>query len=193
MPDVSTDNKTIARTAVGAFGGSPKVTRFWDADEESFVDLLTCEGGPRDGVTSFSTLGLSDSPLLVDGREAGIRVELVGACASTCDAFGNILSTAAFCIINSKWSCSPGTMFPDIVGMYDCSSTMKHLLFVPPFLWEERLETLDFDSKTVAWLLAVPVSDAEYAFAQSEGVEALENLFEEKQIDIYDINRPSVL
>ena len=37
-----------------------------------------------------------------------------------------ILSTAAFCIINSKWFCYPGAIFPDIVSMYLKSSKIKH-------------------------------------------------------------------
>ena len=95
--------------------------------------------------------------------------------------------------MNSKWSCSPGTIFPDVVDMYGCSTTLKHLMFVSPFLWDEKLETLELPSKTVDWLLAVPISEMEYQFAQAEGSGRLEDLFEEYQIDIFDINRPSVV
>ncbi|MMZ71657.1 Antitoxin YqcF [compost metagenome] len=70
---------------------------------------------------------------------------------------------------------------------------MKHMLFVPPFLWEEQLQTIDFQDKKVAWLLAVPISENEYLFAQEYGSNKLEDLFEQKQIDIFDIERKSVL
>ncbi|WP_282606547.1 suppressor of fused domain protein [Pelagibius sp. Alg239-R121] len=193
MSQISNENKTIAKTAAGVFGGQPKVIGFWDADDKNSVDLLICEGRPQKGVNSYSTIGLSDAPIFEDGREVGVRVEFVGACASSCEEFENILTTAAFCIINSQWFCSPGTIFPDIVSMYECSSTMQHLMFVPPFLWDEELKSLEFDSKTVAWLMAVPISDAEYRYAVSEGPDKLEDLFEQNQIDIFNINRPSVV
>jgi len=77
--------------------------------------------------------------------------------------------------------------------MYELSKTMKHALFVPPFLWEEALETLELPERTVAWLLAVPISEAEYQFAEREGSEKLEDLFVKHQIDIFNLERESVL
>ena len=43
---------------------------------------------------------------------------------------------------------------------------MKHVLFVPPFLW--NLETLSFAIKKVAWLLAVPISDEDGRLPERE-------------------------
>lgn len=39
--------------------------------------------------------------------------------------------------------------------------------------------------KRVARLLLVPISENEYQFAQIEGVAKLEDIFEERQIDIF--------
>ena len=193
MTEISQDNKIIARAALAAFGGKPNVAAYWDEAEKSSVDLLTCKDQPQKGVTSYSTIGLSDSPINNEGVEIDLRVEFVGACSSAISDFGNIVTTAAFCVINSKWPCSPGVIFPDVVGMYNCSKTLKHLMLVSPFLWEDKLKTLKLDSKTVAWLMLIPISDEEYKYAQVEGSSKLDGLFEEHQIDIYDINRPSVI
>ena len=46
--------------------------------------------------------------------------------------------------------------------------------------------------KSVAWLMAVPISECEYRYAEAEGPDRLEDLFEQQQIDIFDINRPPV-
>ena len=46
-------------------------------------------------------------------------------------------------------------------------------------------------TKTVAWLLAVPITDAEAAYAGQHGAEALEDLFERAQIDLFDLDRDS--
>lgn len=190
---VGDENKAIARAALAAFGGKPSVAAYWDEDEKNSVDLLACKDRPQRGVTSYSTIGLSDSAIFIDGIEIDLRVEFVGACANTATDFASIVSTAAFCVINSKWSCSPGAIFPNVVDMYGCSKTLKHVMFVTPFLWGGRLETLDLPSKKVAWLLLVPISDSEYQYALSEGSSKLEEMLELHQVDIYDINRPSVV
>jgi len=188
----SPDNKAVARAAAEAFGGQPRVTRYWDDDRRRWVDVLECCGSPGPGVTSYGTIGLSDYPLMRDGEELGVYTELVGACHSDVPEFANCLSTAAFCVMNSGWLVAPGVIFPDVVAMYGVSATMKHLLFVPPFLWE-RLKTLDLGGKPVAWLLAVPISDGEMKLAETAGVAHLEELFEENQVDIFDIERLSVV
>jgi hypothetical protein len=56
----------------------------------------------------------------------------------------------------------------------------------------DDLTTLELEGKTVAWLLGVPISDGERSFAEENGGDALEALFEEHQIDIFDLTRPSV-
>ncbi len=197
MSDVSNENKTIAKTAAAAFGGGEDVkitvARYWDDKNEKGVDILVAKNSPEKGVSSYATVCLSDSPLYMHGKEYEVRLELVGACESSCEEFANILATAAACISESRWFCFPGAIFPDVVSMYDCSSTMEHLFFVPPFPWEDDLKTLKLETKSVAWLLAMPISEAEYSFAEAEGAEKLEDLFVQHQIDIYNINRPSIL
>lgn len=193
MSNITNENKIIAKTAASIFGGQPKVEEYWDENENSSVDLLTCKGAPQKSRNSYSTIGLSDFPLMSDENDLGIGIELLGACESSCDEFSNIMTTASFYIINSQWLCTPGTIFPNIVSMYGCSSTMQHLLFVPPSLWSEEFKTIEFETKTVAWLMVIPISEADYSFADMEGSDKLEDLFVEKKIDIFNIERPSVV
>ena len=193
MCDISTANKTIAKTIATAFGGSPRVIRFWDDAHESFVDILSCANRPQEGVTSFSTIGTSDFPLYKDCKEYPVRVELVGVCGSNFKGLDRALASAAFCIINSRWFCFPGAIFPNVLTMYECSGTMRHLFFMPPFLWESKLHTIDLVNKKVAWLLAVPISDEERAYCDSHGSAKLEELFKLHQIDIFNLDRPSVI
>lgn len=106
--------------------------------------------------------------------------------------YPNVLATCAFCVINSNFSIFHREVFRDIIKMYYPESEMKHILFVSPFLWED-LKTLDFQNKKVAWLLAVPISENEYRFAQKKGKNSLEHLFEQKEIDIFDVERKSII
>ena len=192
MATVSESNKKIARMAVAAFNADPTIVTYWDDNHRSSVEIVSCADSPQRNVTSCSTVRLSDWPLIKGGTEYPARTELVGACGSRYDRFPNILSTAAFCIINSRWFCYPGAMFPDIVWMYYDSFEMKHLLFAPPFLWEPGLETLHLPDKTVAWLMIVPISEAEYAYAEKHGSDRLEAEFERSQIDVFNLERPSI-
>lgn len=135
-PVPSSRSRVVARTAKQALGGTAaKYDRYWDRDERTHVDILTCLDAPHAGVSSFSTIGVSDCQLRLEGRETGISVELVGACAARFEMFGNVLATAAFCIMNTGWFCAPGVVFPGVVRLHRATSPMQDLYFVPPFLW----------------------------------------------------------
>jgi hypothetical protein len=187
------DKKTIAQTARAAFGGKMSVTRYWDDPHVSCIDILECVDRPYPGISSFATIGVSDEGTGITTDEMPLCVEMVGACASSSKHFANILATCAFNVINSKWVCRPGTVFPDVVRMYDPSSPMQHILFVPPFLWDDRLKTLKLEDRWVAWLMAVPISQTEHEYAQTNSTDELETLFERKQIDVFNLRRRSVI
>jgi hypothetical protein len=190
--NISESNKKLAKYISEAFLEDFEVSRYWDDAEKSHVDILSCPNHPSKNITSYSTIGLSNYPLIHNNKEYPVRLEIVGACDSRKKHLPNMLATAAFSIINSKWFCSPGTIFPDIVKMY-YETEMEHILFVPPFLWGDSLKTIELSDKKVAWLLAVPISEKERLYAKDKGEDALESLFEKEQIDIYDLNRKSTL
>jgi antitoxin YqcF len=194
MEKASAENRQLAKTVARAFGGGrPDVRRYWDADESHHIDITQVSETPSRGVTSYGTLGLSDYPLMDNGREYPARCELVGACASTYERFDNIISTCAFNIIKDQEFAYAGRIFPEVVTMYYPSLQMRHVMFTKPFLWEDELQSVELPGKTVAWLLAVPVSHAEMQYARSSGPNALEDVFVREQIDIFDLGRPSVI
>jgi hypothetical protein len=191
--EVSKENLAIAKMAAAAFGADFTVRAYYDVGRKNEVDILRCEDRPEKAFTSYATIGLSDHPNYRDGEEFETRLEIVGACRSSFDRFANVLATAAFCVIKSHWFCAPGIIFPDVVAAELKGSAMKHLMFVPPFLWEEELKTLRFPKKTVAWLLAVPVADAELRYAREHGPRKLEAVFEKRKVDVFDIDRKSAV
>lgn len=181
-------NRMIARTVLDAFGGKPTVRAYWDANNKSSVDVLSTSGN---GFTSWATVNLSDTPLLMDGQEYPARVELVGATSSAVD-YGLVLSTAAFCVINSGWFCFPGGVFPDIVRAHDLSRTMRHVYFTVPTLWGDKPATLRLEDRVVAWLLVVPISESELEVIRARGSDEFEELLESSGADIIDIDRAPV-
>ncbi|ASC81594.1 type VII secretion system immunity protein YqcF [Bacillus subtilis] len=190
---VTQENKVIARTVLGAFGGKPKVTKYWDDNENSNIDILSVSDQPQEGITSYATLGLSDHSINYEVNGTPLRIEIVAAMESASDIYANVLSTCAFNIINSNFTCAPGVIFKNVISMYDQETDMRHVMFVSPFLWEEDLELLEFSNKSVTWLMAIPISEGELQVTEKHGSDYLQDLLESKQIDIFDIKRESVV
>lgn len=194
MATASEADKAIYRTLAAAFGHErPAAFEYWDDDHRANVHVVTAEDSPDEGATSYGTLGLSNHPLILDDEEIGVRMEILGACASDVEFFGNVVATAAFNMINSGMAIVPGAIQPNVVTMYDADVSMKHLLFLPTFLWDEEPDTLQLPDKTVAFLYALPIAESERAYLTEHGLDALAGLFDDDQINVYDIDRPPVV
>ena len=150
----------------------------------SFID------SPTEGVTAYGTLGLSDHPL---AAYPNLRTEIIGAFPTDTPAFANVISTCAFNVINSAAPIAPGVVHYEAVAMYDLSPTLEHIMFVPPFLWDDKPAPLKLPDATLTWLMVVPITAREAAFVDVQGSGALEDIFEREDIDIFDIARPSVI
>lgn len=173
------------------FNTNPTVFSYYDEDEKNSVAILTCADSPVKGVNSYATMGtLVAKPTLVTDKK-GLIVEFVGACSKDYENYTNILATCSFNIINSGFNYGPGEIYKDVVSMYYPNLNMKHILMMNPFLWKRRFKTMELEDKFVAWLQIIPISQNEYDYANKHGADKLEDLFEEKQIDIYDLNRKS--
>lgn len=184
----------MAAYAGAGFGvARPPVIQYLDGNHERELHILVAADCPQKGVASYATVGLSEHPLIRNGTEFDTRVELLGACDSQVPEFAAVLSTLGFCVINSKWFCAPGIIFPRILDLHGISTTMSDIYFSNPFLWGDKFSFSIIDDRMTAWLLAVPISKRETEFAVQNGPEKLEQLFQKENIDIYNLNRPSVV
>jgi hypothetical protein len=188
--EVSAHTRSAARELARTWGGrKPNVHQHWDEAEENWVGIASLADCPWDGVTAYGTLGLSDHNL---GFGNDLRVEIIGACATSAD-LSNVLATCAFNAIKNAWQMRPGAIHNDVLRMYDISRTLAHVMFVAPFLWNDGPETLHLEGRTITWLMAVPISESELRYAERNGSDAMSVLFEDRQIDIFDINRVPVI
>jgi antitoxin YqcF len=185
--------RSLGRYARDAFGGTGfSVVGYTDGGPGSSIDVVMCRNSPTQHVISYSTVGLSDKQIFATDLSLPLRAELVGAADDRFAEFPKILSTAAFCVINTGWSCRPGAVFPGVVEAHHRSSDMKHLVLMAQFLWD-GLELIELEDRQVDWLLVVPVSEAEARFCREFGIDALETRFDAEQIDVFDLDRRSVL
>lgn len=188
---VSSDNKALAVYLRSMIGGRPTVTQFWDDARHASIDIMHVENAPNQGISTVATLGLSETAIGLESGGKSLRVEMLMSYRTSQNDGENILSTCAFNVINSAMAINPGAIFPRVLELYRPHGEMKHILFSSPYLWD--LQTQDFANKKVAWLVAIPISDAEYELALSEGSDALETLLEQHDADVFDLDRESVL
>lgn len=95
--------------------------------------------------------------------------------------------------MKDKWKSVEGAVFQTLIEMYYPNIEMKHIYFTSPFLWEDKLEEFSINEVNINFLLAIPISNNELEYLTQYGKDALEDLFEQKNIDIFDIERKSVI
>jgi len=193
MAGPSEENKVIARMLLAAVGGNPRVMEYRDEGEQNCIDLMIVPDRPVPGVTTIASIGLSDTTLRLRGEEYPTSVEILGCSNSRVEFFPNVISTVAFYVIKNGWFCAPGVIYPDIVSMYYPGSPMKHMYFTAPFIWENSLITTELNSKTVSFLLVIPISEQERQYAVENGPLEMERQLERIGIDTFDFFRESAL
>lgn len=183
--------RPTAKKVAEVFGGTPKFSRHLDEPETHSIDILSSVDPSHDDLVRYSTLGLQQYPNVIRG--ADIRVELCGVAEKRWPQFQDIIATIAFYVMKDGWKAEPGITYESMIGMYNLSVNMKHIVFTEPFEWEE-LATVHLTSDVVVhWLLVVPLSDSELSFRLEHGWDRLEELFMQNEIDYWDLNRPSVV
>ena len=179
--------RAAARAARDAFGGEPRVVRYWDEPEEHEVGILVAEGRPGPGFTSYSTVTLHQYENRMDDQD--IRVELAATVDATAEAMANVLSTAALNVMKDGWLAAPGVVFPDLLAEYDLSDTFRNVVWMPPTPWEELLSVELGEGITAHWLLAIPISEPERELLHREGYDTFDALLEERDVEYWNLSR----
>ncbi|CAI8878801.1 suppressor of fused domain protein [Chryseobacterium sp. IT-36CA2] len=192
----SEENKKLFDYITNIVGINKMIERHHAEDKKNFIDIFTCDDPLYPRIKICGTIGVSDHPNKIemnDNSFKDIPVELLISGNTEFTMLANILSTSAFYIINRGWKCQLGSVFMRVIELYFETSDMKHIMFISPFLWEDKLKPLKFETKIVHWLLGIPISDKELEYKIENGTSALEDIFQEKDIDIFDINRKSAI
>ena len=152
-------NKVIAQKELKIFGGQPNVNRFWNDSESISIDILKCDNTPQQGIQSCATIGLNAIDIGIVNGGHKIRIEVLGAIATTVEQYSNIIASVAFEIMNTE-KCYPGYIARNIIEQYVEETEMKHILLTDPFLWDDA-KSFQHDNILIAWLMAVPISETE--------------------------------
>jgi hypothetical protein len=179
---------TIWRDALGDSGGV-SVHAYHNEDESLRVDIFCAVDAPQVGVSTYATLGVSNyGNKLADDTEAG--TELIAVAASGSDLPARTLATLSFDHFRPGITLRPGLIIPKAISRNNAHASLPHALLTDPFLWDD-LQQVEIRGMFIFPLLAVPVSETEFRFAEKHGADALEALFERVQIDVFDWDRPA--
>ena len=170
-------------------GGTPKVHKYYDRDEANSTAIFTAIDSPNPSWMTCSTVELHQTVNMLD--DVDVRVELMAVSASADALLPNLVATAAFNVIKDGWLAAPGVPFPNLVREYYPTSTTPHLMWVEPFNLP-RLSTTSIEGVgDVHWLLALPLSERELRFLESDGFDRLEERLD--GIEYFDLWRDSAV
>jgi hypothetical protein len=191
---VPENNKKIFKFIAGAIGFEPHVFKYKDENETHSIDILDLIDPIDRNVKIYCSIGLSNYDNIVEMKNGNknVPIELLMATNIKYDKVPNILSTCCFYVIKDNYNCQPGTVYKHMVGMYYKNSNMKHILFIRPYLWEDKVGDYKTDNKAIHFLMGVPISDKELEYKLKNGSDDLMEKIVEGG-DIYNYNRKSII
>ncbi len=178
--------------AFTAVAGNPKEVRLLHEHDLHRMELVTVENSPRAGVNSFSTVGLSVIPIGYLSASVYLGAEIAAMAGAQFDRFADVLAACVDDLVHNRFRLFPGSVYKDAFKNTCPDASVKHLIFDTPQGWDKDLLTLDLGARQTAWIMAIPVTDAELRlYSESESGE-LQERFLERNTDLTDLNRPSV-
>jgi hypothetical protein len=195
MSDIIAHGKCVCNHLKTLFSDKPSFSKYWDSHDKNPINIATWQNCPSSGLATMLTVDLSYYPLIKYGElYTKGKSEIMAVCVENdYIIFQKIIATCSYCVINGSYFCCPNAIFPDVIKVHKIPCEMKHIFFDKPFLWQEKLSCAIIDDVKTMWLMAIPISDAEYQYSIEHSVEELGELFEEKQIEYWNLNRKSIL
>ncbi|MCI2239907.1 suppressor of fused domain protein [Paenibacillus sp. TRM 82003] len=186
----------MARFAARELGRdvAPEFSEFSDSTGRRWLDVLTVRDVPRPGHVSVSTLSMHRWVNLVgsgaDRHDERVELVTVLTGVDAADAAA-LLVASAFTAVAEAWPVQAGTVFPGVAGEL-FGTPAEHLLLTAPGLFPRLARYRLDEAVQVRWLQAVPIHEAERAFLDERGLEALEDRFAAAEIAVADPARPPV-
>lgn len=190
---ISQENLNLAQYIGKVFGENAAIAEHFDEQQNIVVRVLSCFDDENEKIKSYATIGLSDYRLGKDKSGIALGAELVARTLGGDEFTDRALAEVVRAIRGQNLLPKPGIIFANAVSGFSDTCQLKHFLFTVPSMWENKLYPLQFKTKTVLWLQAIPISDAEKQYAEKHGANALGEKMTEAGVDLVDMARKSVL
>lgn len=180
-------------TTFGRPGTDPFVGKYESAESGHSVGGFSVADCPDHGLTSWSTVGASFNDTGYRTASAKpVTSEFVGCATSDWDRFGTALAFCAFYVADGGPS-RYGTVIRDAFQHAGDGITTRHGFIVAPWCWENEFPSFEDVDVYTTWLQVVPITDEEASFVAERGGDALEDLFGEREPDLFDLARASAV
>ncbi|MDR4954652.1 suppressor of fused domain protein [Chryseobacterium sp. ES2] len=153
-------------------------------DKRYEVTISLYENIPFEEIRTYSTLGLNR-------YFVGYYFEFILVCENkfSKDEIASFLTSFSEYVIEQKINVQRG----DVIS-FDFTMTsetkMNSLYFTLPFYFDENLQQLDLEERSVIFPLIIPVYNEEAQLIREKGWNSFEEFLEENEIDnLWDLNR----
>jgi hypothetical protein len=157
--------------------------------------VAECKGGVLKDVTAFVTLGLSRTKLVSSVSDKSIRQELVVTVRSGCEADGipSLLQQIGSEALQRRVAYLRGDVISPRDQLFTESSFVAVYVTIPVYYPESFAvyKEPDGNSKVIAWLVPITLAEAEYV--RDRGWSEFEKLLEQRNPDLLDPKRPSMI
>lgn len=186
--------KAVVKHALRVFGGELKVQAFYDDTKSISVDLLTTLDSLHVGVKSISTVGLSETSLLIDNcEEFATRVELCAGALTEETFWENAVASAAFHIKKRQRFVMPGDVVINVFNDYLNKPLMPHIYLTVPFMWNDaHFPELKYEELKINWLQCISIYEEERIFVEKFGGDMFDDLLSDQEINTLDSSRAPV-
>ncbi|MCI9077963.1 MAG: suppressor of fused domain protein [Lachnospiraceae bacterium] len=184
------DNKKIAKYALSFIGGTPEVIGYLNEDGTKNIDIMICSNGYIPDNVVYSTVGLADTNIGKISENKALRTEII-ILGTEDERFADIISSIAF-VIQDLEDCGHGMVINNVVSTYIENTELQHVILLHPVFWD-RYNPLETENEIAAWLMAVPVTEAERQYIRANSIEDFEELLEKNNVDISDLYRVSCI
>lgn len=163
--------------------GETCLSEYKDPNSAAAISILTITSDSGKVCASVGLVGSAHQPpveILIDSLQPEMPLE-------------QLLSTVAFSIQQEQLTIRPGAVCEGLVAKLHPGTALAHLLFVPQFQWDYAMSEAVLPEATIYPLLAIPVSAMELAYLHRIGYGSLEHLWERREINLLDWQRPSAV
>lgn len=160
------------------------------------ISIITVNDYSDPGLQISTTMGialrLNNLPNGLPSDE-NVPVELLMAGDIEFLEVADILAHCANELVKQNKICQPGTIFENCIHPYIEDTELIHLLLVFPIEWTDSLmDDQPFDPN-ISFLQGIAISYSEQHFCNENGPDALLDLLDEMEVDIFDLYRDPVV
>jgi len=192
----SDHKKFVAKYTQQIFLGKTSIeTYIHDNDNSLFVDIIKAEDTIGNGIISLGTIGLSEVELInSNGAIFPTRVELCASIPANYTLWANAISTVVFMLMKRRKAIMPGDILENIFAEYYPDTNLPHLYLTHPFYWNDaHFPQIEFNGLKINWLQCLAIHENEKHFIYKNSPDDFEDLLIEKDVDIFDFKRQSVI